>query len=532
MNKDNLSEDYKCEAVSCGATNSKIDYIIYKRNNGLPSSGEAFNRASSAEEVQTLLKALEWQIFPSQENVSHTQCKSSYLEKGNAIVLPKTECVRHCDCTDMYDDTLRKLGLEWFPLLFIFALLAVFGNFTVLLHSSKRLWCKSNYNSKEKNIYHCLVINLSCANFLLGLCSLTYAIEISLHAEGIDGFFIETKLCDALGFVSFVVIQVSVSILVIISAFRLYSVLSPYKPVHFRLTVALCIVLWAVWIVIASAPLINELLFSIGVRVDDATNIHFAAVNELVLNLLETNVTSQTKSVLNATKKYNSSSAVLRQAIFSFGLANSQSSQVDLIGYYNSHPFCSLDILVEHNKPAAFLTLTLVMFNLLSFAFIVIAYFVIFRKLYHGQCIEGYLEQSSCCFLKNRSHAKTVSKIRRDENQRAFLRIFLIIAVEFVCWIPMAVIAINYVDRSTFLDTCELCKKHNDTAWTAAVLIPLVLGNSTVIPYIYSTEVWINLCQKFKSKKRGSGSRKSSQRTINSISAYVADEVGYKSTNL
>ena len=54
------------------------------------------------------------------------------------------------------------------------------------------------------------------------------------------------------------------SILVIISAYRLFSVLYPYKHIHVKVSVILIALVWIVWLFVAIVPLLNETVLAHG----------------------------------------------------------------------------------------------------------------------------------------------------------------------------------------------------------------------------------------------------------------------------
>ena len=533
-----MTDDSGCELLFCQRneyTQSNVSsYILCQSKNETHNEALSF---TSASDVEMALKNLQWEIFVIEQNATrmnatcatHNRTNSSYCYSNDRnLLLSENACSIDppCQCTNTntntYNALLREVTKKLLSTLFVLTVLAIFGNSYVMVHNFKKLCFKFYSKSTEKKIHYFLVLNLSFANFILAVCALMFAIEVEIHYQEIDVFYIEVSRCNAIGHLAYVSNQVSVSTLVMISAFRLYSVINPYKIVHFKSTVTLVLVCWSVWILIASIPFMNTILFSIGIRFKNYESILYLAVENFVENLSHTNATDFTQSILQGILSHKTP-AVMHQAIDSLGLINDTLSY-DLIGYYNAHTMCTLDILIEYDKPAAYITFFLVMFNFCSFLFMVIAYFIIIKRLWQGQGFREYIKQSSCCCCGDslQKRASSSAKRRGDENQRALLRIFCIIITEFFCWIPMTAISFSYLFKSSYMTSCELCEEKNDSAWAAALLVPLILGNTLVIPYIYSTEVWVSLLKKI-SRKRKDG-KKYSAKVFNSLSAVTVVE--------
>ena len=79
------------------------------------------------------------------------------------------------------------------------------------------------------------------------------------HKARIGVYISEPRLCNALGIISTVSSQVSITILLIISFYRLVRLTKPYKSLQFKLIVRLLTltkVTWFIWFVVAAMPLI------------------------------------------------------------------------------------------------------------------------------------------------------------------------------------------------------------------------------------------------------------------------------------
>ena len=91
----------------------------------------------------------------------------------------------------------------------------------------------------------------------MGVYLIGMAFEFKHKATPGDEFhFSNPGICNVLGIMNTVSSQVSITILFIISVYRLVSVTKPFKTLHFKSVILLIIITWALWLVIAILPLI------------------------------------------------------------------------------------------------------------------------------------------------------------------------------------------------------------------------------------------------------------------------------------
>ena len=145
-------------------------------------------------------------------------------------------------------------------IVWLMAVLSLTGNGVVLI--SKFITLKKNYATmtSEKKVHSTMVINLAIADLLLGVYLLMISI-VSAVFSGLQGRvqFLNsfTPFCNFLGVLSLVSSQMSVTVLVVITTARLFSVVNPYKAVNVRFFLIWSGFCWVAWIVIACVPLSN-----------------------------------------------------------------------------------------------------------------------------------------------------------------------------------------------------------------------------------------------------------------------------------
>ena len=165
-------------------------------------------------------------------------------------------------------DKLKPKILLWL-LVLVLGLMCLFGNSIVIFRQIFNLAKQKNYH-KEIRVYNSLLLNLSLADFLMGIYLVVISFEIKRKSFVADIYFTEYRLCNALGVLNFLSSQVSMSTIFLISCFRLYSVVCPFKKVRLKIVFYVIALTWILWILVAVLPIIDiepfETFFNIGIR--------------------------------------------------------------------------------------------------------------------------------------------------------------------------------------------------------------------------------------------------------------------------
>ena len=407
----------------------------------------------------------------------------------------------NCD-TENRVELLRTNRLVYF----VMGILAFVGNGMVIVHEIKSLRKrnkKSNLStSKEKNIYKFLVLNLSLADFLMSVYLIVYS--VALHYSPNSSKLIDVNLCEALGVISVLSNQVSVTVLVVISAYRLRAIIYPYKQVRMKLPIILISLAWVFWLVVAAFPLFNiELVFARGIALYDSPNfrqmtrISFRRVQESIQGLTShINDTSDFGKLLHTLNKFPSKQTSL-QVLSSFGLVNFETDNWNLIGYYDSRRGCTLEVLALADSQFSYFSMACLLYNFLSFLFILIAYIIILKDL------------SSTRYCMRSCFSKITAKIRQGnpahvinnakENKKIYYRIFVVVFTDMFCWMPVCVIGLTYFVESLVIPDFFSTARHSFAKRVIPfVVVTLIPINSVVNPYIYSFHLWKKICNRTK----------------------------------
>ena len=175
------------------------------------------------------------------------------------------------------------------------------------------------------------------------------------------------------------------SVLVIISAYRLYSVLYPFKPIRIKVAVILMVLVWIVWMVVAIVPVFNETLFAHKVTRAGYANpeemeagwnssckpkpaMHFiqSIINNVEI-LANASIPNDTlfSQVISQSNVYQTNE-VMVQLLTSFNLVDLEKSRMKFLGYYAVSKVCTIDLFVtKEDGPKAGFSLVLLIYSYL-----------------------------------------------------------------------------------------------------------------------------------------------------------------------
>ena len=404
---------------------------------------------------------------------------------------------------DENNDGLLLFHLGYYSIvILVLGLVSLVGNGTTAFHEMK-ICCKQKATeAKERKVYNILVLNLCISDSLMGLY-LTLG-PIVLTVSGRKN--ITPTLCNAFGIMNVLSMQASASILVIITAYRLFGVLYPFKRIHIKATVALLILVWLSWLFILALPFFNEILFAHeftqeifltrnnGMR----KSIHFPRFIRNVQNLAHSIKSSNDlfSQVLDSVSKYKSNEVAV-QLLGSFNLVDFERDETSFFNYYFPRSGCSIYTLVDARNQNAitYFSLFLIIFNLVEYVFILIAYLIMFKKISPIRFQNLFACLSQKCYLKARD--QQTAKMQ-NENRQVYLRIFAVVITDLFCGIPISLFGLAYYFESLAVPNCF----RNHSFYNAALLLTILLFplNSIINPYIYSYHLWKSFFKRCKKR--------------------------------
>ena len=453
---------------------------------------DELRRVNSARSMKLFLENyVRWNV-----RINAVQQISEFSENISLNYSNQLSFSRFCD--SCYSPDAEKIFLgtfdDYYVVIFILGLVSLFGNGTTIFHVLKIIIKQNFTNEKERKIYNILVLNLCLADLLMG-------IHLTIGTIALRFDFLDSTLCNALGIMSALSIQVSASILVIITCYRLYGVLFPFNHIRIKLSVISLVIIWFLWLVVVSIPLFNEKLFAfeftqevVITNSDNEEKIELYGIIRTIQNLAKNlNTTDELfNEVLHVLNKYKSNEVAL-QLLKSFNLINFEHSEIDFIDYYDVSTGCTFDALVEAKIAAAYFSGFVYLFNLIEYGVIFIAYFVMFSNL-----SDFSITKTTLCLRQKTNFNKHSQKTRniKAANKQIYKQIFAVVITNAVCCLPICIITVIYNFGSVLFDCLpNRSFKH----WSVPIVTILLPLNSIINPYIYSFPFWQKV---FKQGKR------------------------------
>ena len=470
---------------------------------------------SNAEDAEALLDLVQWKIFvqscrqPSDnftklETVLGNFCPNSSCRFSDRIdeILQR---MPDCSCSSCSNFTKSFIISKW-GIFLALGILCLIGNIIVIFDKITSLR-KSQNKGKEVQIYYILVLNLAIADWLMGIYLTAVAFEIR-HKVYHSQFFSNPGICNVLGVLNALSTQVSITVLLIISIYRLVGVAYPYRNQHVKVVVSSLIITWVLWLIIAILPLIPldplKTSFTFGLAkqrmLENDTLIdfmHFTPVLERILNLVNVTHYPEVHSVLLAIIQFPTVS-VLEKATAVLGLVNFDTERWSLVGYYDLQYACATNFfLTGEGRKSNFFTLSFVIYNFMTTIAILITYVLVTCKL-SGTVFVAHI--CNGCSPGKRSLQKNLphSELRSNENRHVLNRISFIILTNLFCWLPLCIAAIVIGNVHVGTSDARDVLRYVLSIQTAMLLI--VPFNSILNPHIYSYHLWKALFAKMRKK--------------------------------
>jgi len=403
---------------------------------------------------------------------------------------------------NLLDNRYLVQGWIWF-----FAFSALLGNLVVICRC---LWVlKTGFRNlvKAQRIHRLLVLNLALSDFLMGVYILMYGKGYRNHRTYTDRDryeWLSSATCRIMGVISSCSCQMSVTMLVIITSFRLTSVMRPFADQENLLKKAtrFTVLAWLFWIAFSLIPLLpfEEVRDSFYdyVKIDssgcfqqsDMHRDYLTDVMKSISHFIEVDCAVETS-------QYSLPRSPSWADLLKFGRILKifpSHAQPRYFGYYTEQSVCSAKYFITTGSGSTAYTLVAVIFNSAAFVYILIAYCVMWYRTSRDTAL------LSCCYGKQTTNqvasrrGSAVSARRERENRRMQCQIIVIIVTDFMCWSPICALSIyHFIKASTYADR-ESCDFHRYTsAWRARlsmltiVLLPI---NSSINPFVYSFRHW------------------------------------------
>ena len=450
---------------------------------------------SSSKIVELLKKHIDWHVRTYK--VNNNEALPNCIGK-NCTEISFLRVCETCKPTD--DGHFISFIQTYYVAFVVLGLISILGNGMTFLYELKHVTKQINgQQEKARKVYHTLVLNLCVADCLMGI----YLIVCSLAIAKIGR--VSSNMCNAMGVTSTLSVQTSTSFLTVITAYRLYGIVYPFKTIRTKFTVVLLFFIWIVWLIVIAFPLFNKTTFAYeftrGIRFYDQSKrlvtADISIITKTVQKLaLAVNSTDQILgNVLYDISKFESNEVAV-QLSKSLNLLSFERDEMNFVDYYYPNGGCTVEFFnTARNDTVSYYSLCFLILNLIGYIFIIIAYLIISKKISSLRLLNllPCLAKSNC--LKTQDNYRT-KKITAENNQ-IFRRIFIIIITDLICGIPICLIGLSFY-FDTLINDCGRNKDYQEKAFiVVAALFPL---NSIINPYIYSFRMWKSNFHKCKQR--------------------------------
>ena len=358
-------------------------------------------------------------------------------------------------------EMIANLGIK--SAFWIIGILVMIGNSYVIITTISFL--KSIQKLDFSNFQRFTILNISIADFMMGIYLITiasYDVSFSGFYGAVDSEWRSSLKCSIIGSLAVISSEASCFLMVVLTGFRLKNIIQAMESLNASLRPwKICIILaWLFSFFLGIAPMLPQTSqyflhsFSYSSPFQNGgwyrTNLEQFACRLSALS---------NKTIQFAGNKF--------QSIESF-VAGSfpNDASVKLFGYYGETSVCMPRFYVAYGESSWKFTLAMITLNFLSFVFIAISYFFMYKH-----------SIGSSANLGTNRPKNLSTKMQK--------RIARIIATDFCCWIPICVMAFVRIGL-----------EFSDIAYeiSAVLLLPI---NSAMNPILFSSllDKLIDLCR-------------------------------------
>ena len=358
-------------------------------------------------------------------------------------------------------EMIANLGIK--SAFWIMGILVMVGNSYVIITTISFL--KTQQTLDGISFQQFIILNISMADFIMGI----YLITIASYDASFSGFYGEVDRewrsslkCSVIGSLAVISSETSCFLMVVLTGFRLKNITQAVESVNASPRPwKLCIILaWLFSFFLGIVPMLpqtSQYFFHSFSYSSPFQNGMWYSTN------LE-QFACRLSALSNKTIQFTGNMFQSVETFVAVSFPNDAS--VKLFGYYGETSVCMPRFYVAYGESSWEFTLAMMTLNFLSFSFIAVSYFIIYKR-------------------STSSSAKLGTK--RPDKQAATMqkRIARIIATDFCCWIPICVMAF-----------VRLGVEFSDIAYqiSAVLLLPI---NSAMNPILFSPllDNLIDLCR-------------------------------------
>ena len=358
-------------------------------------------------------------------------------------------------------EMIANLGIK--SAFWIMGILVIVGNSYVIITRIGFLKRKQTFDGIS--FHQFIILNISTADLIMGIYLITiasYDVSFSGFYGAVDRKWRSSLKCSVIGSLAVISSEASCFLMVVLTGFRLKNITKAIESLTASMRPwKICIIAaWLFSFILGIVPMLPQtsqyFLHSFSYSSPFQNSTWYTAD----LEQFACRLSALSNKTINFTGKKSQSIETFVAGSFP------NNASVKLFGYYGETSVCMPRFYVTYGESSWEFTLSIIAINFLSFVFIAVSYFFIYK----------HSTASSATLGTNRpnNQAKTMQK-----------RIARIIATDFCCWIPICVMGF-----------VRLGVEFSDIAYqiSAVLLLPI---NSAINPLLFSplSDKLIDLCR-------------------------------------
>ena len=371
----------------------------------------------------------------------------------------------------------------------IMGIVVISGNFYVILTTIYFL--QTPKLNKSLKYQHFIILNISVADMIMGIYLLiiaVYSVYYSGYYGQIDIEWRSSLRCSIIGSLAVLSSEASCFFMVLLTSCRLYGIYKPFSilSTSTRKYKFAIVLVWLMAFIVTVLPIPQQKIDYFVHSVEFSNRFTSSKIwnKENIIKFACRLAILKDKSMECNCEDWNSIKSFLKTN-------NPEYSPGVEFGYYGQTSVCMPRFYVYRGESAWEYSLIIITINFLSFFFIAISYI--------------------CMFIKSKkTKIATRNNQREKEHSRLQRRISRIIITDFLCWIPICIMA--FVKLSGF--------RVDDVAYivSASLLLPI---NSAFNPLLYSS-----LLDKLKEKCKSVRRKRKKQKEVelNNLNIHITSQ--------
>ena len=337
----------------------------------------------------------------------------------------------------------------------IIGFLVVFGNFFVIMTTARLI--QTSKSSSSLKCQHLIVLNVSIADFIMGI----YLLTIASFSAVFSGYYGEVDLawrsslsCSLIGSLAIISSEASCFLMLVLAIFRLHNICKPIASLTNPTWVwKFCIfVAWLFATIFGVLPVLPQTSEYFGYSIFFRSPFNLDGTwMKLSLTKFACRYAALSNQTIDDVGTAWESTKKFLKNLFPETLTDKE------FGYYGESSVCMPRFYIPRGEKSWEFTFVLITFNFLSFLFIAACYVIMYF----------YSQRQNQRFKKART-SKTEVNMQK--------RIARIIATDFCCWVPVCILVYLRMSGITFSTlACQI---------SAVLILPI---NSAINPILYSS---------------------------------------------